>query len=192
MDWQILSWFPRFNVWFLGVNCWVWWHQCTLGMPCPVVMMLSIVWAWHSVTYLTPQDMSRTVSPSPLSHAAPTCSHQWVKTDNFVPLNKHFKVSPYWNLGNRKWNVLNWINFGILYHSALASWHYGASNCAGSPYQELSYCAVSPTYLTPHTSHKISRIFPSIGLNFYCWILVIHENPNTRNTQWSFPPSGRQ
>ena len=72
----------------------------------------------------------------------------------------------------------------LVSYSALASWHHEASNCAWSPYQELSYCAVSPTYLTPHTSHQIYRIFPSIRLNFYGRILVIHENPNTMNTQW--------
>ena len=168
----------------LSVNSWVWWHRCTLGMQCPVVMMWSIVWAWHGVTYLTPQDMSCTVSPSPLSHAAPTWTEwkpvilcHWTNISRFH--------HPDTNDSKTEINLL-------VSYSALASWHHEASNCAWSPYQELSYCAVSPTYLTPHTSHQISRIFPSIRLNFYGRILVIHENPNTRNTQWSFPPSGRQ
>ena len=168
----------------LSVNSWVWWHRCTLGMQCPVVMMWSIVWAWHGVTYLTPQDMSCTVSPSPLSHAAPTWTEwkpvilcHWTNISRFH--------HPDTNDSKTEINLL-------VSYSALASWHHEVSNCAWSPYQELSYCAVSPTYLTPHTSHQISRIFPSIRLNFYGRILVIHENPNTRNTQWSFPPSGRQ
>ena len=62
----------------------------------------------------------------------------------------------------------------LVSNSALASWHHEASNCAWSPYQELSYCAVSPTYLTPHQSPNIQNISfnqteflqPNIG---YSW-----------------------
>ena len=162
----------------LSVNSWVRWHRCTLGMQCPVVMMWSIVWAWHGVTYLTPRDMSCTVSPALLSHAAPTCSHLRVKTCNFVPLNKHFKVSSSWYKLFKNWKI-NIIIKCLVSYSALASWHHEASNCAWSPYQELSYCAVSPTYLTPHTSHQISRIFPSIRLNFYSrtWLFMKIQIP---------------